>query len=164
MAGFLDQNTMFDPTDNNLAQAFGASYNSAQSIDTGVAGTPILGGPLFKDYGRTDYDQQIVVTVTQTFASAGAATLQIKVVQADDAAVTTNVETLREGRALAAGNQGTMLLVAGTQIYMGQVPSMARRYLGLQYAIGVANTTAGKVQAGLQTAVGGNTKSFLAGY
>lgn len=158
-----DQLLMFDPSDNNLAQVAG-NYLSAQSIPQGSVGTPNLGGPLVRDYGRTDNSLQILVNVTTSFTSAGAATLQIRIIQADDAGLTTNVETIREGRPLTAGTQGPPnQCQAGTIINMGSMPTISRAFFGLQYVIGTATTTAGTVRAGMRTSVPGNSKSLLAG-
>jgi hypothetical protein len=76
---------------------------STNSVDTwkgktAAAGTPNIGGPLTGDFGRGTDEVDILGIVTQTFTSAGAATLQIQVIQADDAALTVNVEMLRESR------------------------------------------------------------------
>lgn len=158
----FDQNLMFSDQQ-NLAVAAGTVV-STNSIDawkgkSAAAGTPAIGGPLTGDFGRAN-ELDINGIVTQTFTSAGAATLQIQVIQADDAALTTNVEVLREGRALAAGTQPAVY-TAGKVFNIGKPPSMTRRYLGLQYTIGAATTTAGKITAGLGRGVPSNTSALL---
>jgi hypothetical protein len=138
---------------------------STNSVDTwkgkaSAAGTPNLGGPLVGDFGRGNDAVDIIGIVTQAFTSAGAATLQIQVVQADDAALTVNVEMLRESRPQAAGTQPSVF-TAGRVFTMGKPPSMTRRFMGLAYVIGVAATTAGKITAGLGKGVPSNTSALL---
>jgi hypothetical protein len=136
----FDQNLMFSDQQ-ALAQVAG-SYLSLLSIDTWKgktvgAGTPNLGGPLTADFGRANDMLDIVAIVTQAFTSAGAATLQFQIVQADAQDLTGNLEVLRETRAQAAGTQPSVF-TAGRICNIGKVPSMTRRFLGLQYVIAVA--------------------------
>jgi hypothetical protein len=159
----FDQNLIFSDLQ-NLAQAAG-SYVSTNSIDTwkgksAAAGTPAIGGPLTGDFGRGNDVMYIVGIVTQAFTSAGAATLQIQVIQADDAALTSNVQVLRETRALAAGTQPSVFTL-GKVLNMQNVPSMTKQFLGLQYTIGTATTTAGKITAGLRKGVFSNDSALL---
>jgi hypothetical protein len=158
----FDQNLLF--ADNqNLAQVAG-SYVST-SIDTwkgksAAAGTPAIGGPLVGDYGRANDAMDIVGIVTQAFTSAGAATLQIQIIQADDANLTSNVQVLRETRVLAAGTQPSVFTL-GKVLNIGKVPSMTKQFLGLQYGIATATTTAGKITAGLRKGVFSNDSALL---
>jgi hypothetical protein len=159
----FDQNLMFSDQQNLAAAA--STVVSTNSVDTwkgkaAAAGTPNIGGPLTGDFGRGNDQVDIIGIVTQTFTSAGAATLQIQVIQADDAALTVNVEMLRESRPLAAGTQPAVF-TAGKVFTLGKPPSMARRYMGLAYVIGVAATTAGKITAGLGKGVPSNTSALL---
>lgn len=159
----FDQNLMF--SDQQALAAVASTIVSTNSIDTwkgraAAAGTPNLGGPLTGNFGAGNDELDGLAVVTQTFASAGAATLQIQYIQADDANLTVNVEMLRESRALAAGTQPS-IFVAGGRFSLGKPPSMTRRFLGLSYVIGVATTTAGKITAGLTKGVPSNASGLL---
>ncbi|HEY2848356.1 MAG TPA: hypothetical protein VGI97_00635 [Gemmatimonadaceae bacterium] len=159
----FDQNLMFSDSQ-NLAAAAGTVV-STNSVDTwrgktAATGTPNIGGPLTGDFGRGNDAVDIVGIVTQAFTSAGAATLQIQVIQTDNPDLTGNVEMLRESRAQAAGTQPSVF-TAGRVFTLGKPPSMTRRYLGLAYVIGAATTTAGKITAGLGKGVPSNTSALL---
>lgn len=155
----FDQELIFSDGQ-SIAQIAG-SYVSTNSIDASPpAGTPAIGGPLQSDYGRIDTDLDIVIIVTTALASAGAATIVFQVIQADDGPLTTNVQVLRESRALACGNQPS-IVVKGSIFRLGPVPSMTKRYLGLQYTIAVATTTTGIVTAGLAYGVPSNAANLL---
>lgn len=127
----------------NLAQAPGA-YLSDHSYDFGQVQADGLGRPPIYDPGRTYTD--LVVQVTETFASAGAATVTADLVMADDEGLTVNLTVLRSSGAIDKA-----LLTAGYQFRIGgTLPvGIARRYLGLRYTVGVDTTTAGKVSAWL---------------
>jgi hypothetical protein len=158
-----DQNLVM--SDNQSLAQVVATYVSDKTIDTGpAAGTPNLGGPLTNPYlGRTTPDMHIVVEVTTGFDSAGAATLRIQVCQSDAADGTGNVGVLRETALIDATAAGTKL-TAGKILRLGGVPPMSRRYLSLNYVIGTATTTAGKVTAALDQGVPSNGGNFVVGY
>lgn len=128
----------------NLAQAAG-SYLSTNTIDMRATGTIPLGGSPIDDLGRGE-PVNLLVQVVETFTSGGAGTLQAQIIQADDAALTTNVEVLQESRAYALAK-----LVAGFQFEgLGRaLPNCSRRYLGVRYVIATAAMTAGKCDAGI---------------
>jgi hypothetical protein len=128
----------------SLVQAAG-TYLSDFSIDLGATGTiPGLGGSPNSDPGKSDIE--FIAQIVQTFTSGGAATLQVNLVMADDAALTTNLVVLESTPVLALAT-----LVAGYQFRLGhQLPvGITKRYIGLQYIIGTAAMTAGKVTAGV---------------
>jgi hypothetical protein len=103
-----------------------------------------IGGPLLHDWGRIIRpDLELVIELLATFTSGGAATLQVQFIQADDGALTTNVEVLEETRAYALA-----ALVIGSQIPLRTPVGIKRRFIGLQYVIGTAAFTAGSVFAG----------------
>lgn len=121
------------------------SWLSDNVIDLGVAQAGPLGTPVY-DVGRGQ-DKQLVVQITETFlAAAGAATLQVELVQADDAAITQNVETLVRSEAIAKA-----ALVAGYQFRTPCEipPGVTRRYLALRLTIATNPGTAGKLTAGV---------------
>lgn len=87
----------------------------------------------------------VQVQVGTTFTSAGAGTLAVDMVTADDSGLSTNAEVFPLAGATALAN-----LTAGTQLVTAGIPRRRlRRYVGLRYTVGTAAMTAGTVTAGL---------------
>lgn len=127
----------------SIAQVAG-NYLSTNTIDLGVAGTPVLGGTVASDIGR-GLPVAVVAQITTAVTSAGAATVQAQLVTADDAALSTNLTVIAQTDAIAKAS-----LVPGYKFRLGTVPpGITQRYLGVRYVIGAATTTAGNVTAGL---------------
>jgi hypothetical protein len=127
------------------ALALGATTTalSTNTIDLGAAGTPALGGSVIYDIGRSS-ELDVVVQVVTAFTSGGAGTLEVELVMADDAALTTNLTVLQ-----ATGDIALATLVAGYQFRIGKLPhGISRRYLGLRYR----NDSAAALTAGAVTA------------
>lgn len=135
----------------NLVQLAG-SFSPANLALTGqlvtalgaTAGTNTIdGGPLSAgqnaDYGVGE-SISIDIRILQTLTSAGAATVQFQLVQADDAALTTNVQVIAQTDAFAY-----TLLVQGAQVSLRwdrAAPYLPpKRYLGLRTVIGTAALT-----------------------
>lgn len=127
------------------------TYTSTKSYDTGAAGTPAavgpggaIGGALIHDLGRgirLKFDARIHVAVT----SAGAATIQVNFIDADDAALSSNVDKLVLSDVIAKAT-----LVVGYRFRHGHVPGVVpRRFVGAQIVIGTATVTAGTYSSGL---------------
>lgn len=96
--------------------------------------------------GRGDTTLRIYVQVDEAFTAAGAATLTIDVVQADNAALTTNAETLA-----TSGSKALAALVKDGKKFLMEVPAPknSKKFLGLKYTVGTGPMTAGKLTAGL---------------
>lgn len=95
------------------------------------------------DYGQGE-PLEMSISIVNSLTSGGAATVQFQLVQADDAAITTNVNVLVQTDAFAYA-----ALVAGTIVplhYDRAAPYTARRYLALRYVIGTAVLTNGTGQ------------------
>lgn len=137
----LDKQNMFSDQQ-DLAQA-AASYLSTNTIDQGAVGTTPFNGSPPADIGRSR-QVQVMAEITETFTSGGAATLQVQLVSADNAALSSNLTVLSETPAYALA-----ALTQGKQIPLAYGPGVTQRYLGMRYVIGTAATTAGKVSAGL---------------
>lgn len=123
---------------------------STNAYDNGAAVTAPGGfGTVRSDPLRGLEHMELLVQLLTTVTSGGAATLQFQLVQADDAALTTNVVVLQETPVLALAT-----LVAGYRPRL-RLPAMglSQRYMGLRYIIGTATTTAGTVHASLVPAV-----------
>lgn len=136
--------------------AGGAVSTTAQAVTTAGAGVPnaaanwgasgggTIGGPLLHDFGRgrrLEFNVQITTTVT----SAGAATVQVNFVQADDGPLATNLAV-----DLLSGVIPKATLVTGYRFLHGHVPGkISQRYIGAQVVIGTAALTAGAYSADL---------------
>jgi hypothetical protein len=134
--------------DQDLAQVAG-NYLSDKSYDTGAAGTPEnavqFGGTVaLKNDPAQGAPLPLDMQVTESFDSLGAATVQFQAVEADNAALTSNLTVLAETPAI-----GYATLVAGYQPHLNYFPRGAKRYKGVRYVIAGATTTAGAVTASL---------------
>lgn len=133
----------------NLAQAAG-TYTSTNAIDLGAnPAAPLVnsaGGTFtpIKDLGRGG-QAELVAQVTETFTSGGAATVTAQLIQSA-ASNLGSPTVLASSQAIAVAS-----LVAGYQFRIEVPVGVSQRYLGMQYVIGTAATTAGKVTAGFTT-------------
>jgi hypothetical protein len=144
------QNVLSDGQD--LAQSAG-TYVSTNTLDlTGGAGGAAQGaaiGVMPAHFGTAITDKgrgrpvHLVVRITETFTSAGAATVKAQLISSASANLgTPTVLGSSEAIALATLVKGYQFRVAGV------LPKgIAQRYLGVQYVIGTATTTAGKCDA-----------------
>ena len=150
----LDNFLMFDsptaPAD--LAQIIG-DYVSTNVVDLHMSGLPVLAADQgARDMGIGDNPAlKMLVQVTETFASTGAATLQIALQGAPDngsgAPGTYDTYWLSPLYALAS-------LVAGARLYDMDLPRPPQgvempRFLRMIYTIATETTTAGEVVAGI---------------
>jgi len=128
----LDKNLLVSD-DQDLSQV-AATYLSDKSIDLGSVANFGKGEPV-----------RIMVRLTETVTSAGAATLQIKLIEASDEALSADVVVLKETIALAKA-----ILVAGYEVVFElPVGVLGNKFIGLQYIIATATTTAGTATAGV---------------
>ena len=126
----LDRQTLF-----SNSQAITATANSTDVYDLAVR----------RRIAQPGVDLEVYLKVMEAFTAAGAGTLTIGLVTADDSALTTNAETLMTTSAI-----GKASLVVGYEPAKWSVPSgRLRRYLGLIYTVATGPMTAGKVTAGL---------------
>lgn len=137
----LDKQNMFSDAQ-DLAQAAG-SYLSTNTIDLGATGSTSIQGSPSSDIGRAR-NIDVLAQITETFTSGGAATLQVQLVSADNAALSSNLTVLAETPAYALA-----ALTAGKQFPLRFAPPVSQRYIGVRYVIATATTTAGKCSAGL---------------
>lgn len=89
-------------------------------------------------------EMRMMVSVGLAALAAGAATVTFEVIQADDAALTTNVEVL-----IASAAIGKAALVAGAKPLDVVLPPNTRRFIGVRYTIGTGPLTQGTFSAGL---------------
>lgn len=96
------------------------------------------GGNQAADYG-IGKEIDIEISIFQTLTSGGAATVSFQLVQADNAALSTNLEVINETPTF-----GFASLVAGTVLPLGwesSAPLNPRRYVGIRIVIGTAVLT-----------------------
>lgn len=120
------------------------STNSVDLLGGMTLGTDTLGNTPDNDFAKSP-ELDILITVTEQFTAAGAATLQVAVIT-DDSAALGSPTTLMTSAAI-----GKATLVPGYQFRLGLPPgnAAADRYLGLQYTVATGPMTAGKVTAAL---------------
>lgn len=108
-------------------QAVAATTVSANTIDLGPAG---LGGNQVTDFGE---GEQLRASFTVLTAPTGGTSVAFQLIQADDAALTTNVEVLGATDAIPVAS-----LPAGAQIVVtanSPRPRTPRRYLGARFVV-----------------------------
>ena len=115
---------------------------STNTIDLGATGvSPILGQLPARDVGQGEPLDLLVQVVT---AAAGGTSVVAAVIQADDAALSSNVEVLAQSGVIALAS-----LVAGYQFKVPFIPNgVTKRYLGVRYTT-VGTFTAGQVTSGI---------------
>jgi hypothetical protein len=124
-------------------QAVTTTAVSTNSIDTGPDS---LGGNQASDLGRGT-PLEIAISVLQTATAAGGATVNFELIQADDGALTTNVETIVQTGAIPIAK-----LTAGTLVPLHldrAAPYAPRRYIGVRYTIGTGPLTGGSFSAAI---------------
>ena len=116
------------------AQAVTSTGSTASTnvIDLGVA-RDIAGGVVDA--------RKLLIQVNTTFTSGGSATLQVQVQTSAD---NSSWSTLAESAAIPVAS-----LVQGYRFFENGVPGPTSRYLRLNYVVGTAAMTAGKLDAAL---------------
>lgn len=117
-----------------------ANNVSTNVIDTGPLA---IGSNQPAEFGQGEA-LEVVITILQTLTSGGAATVQFQLVEADDAAISSNVNVLVQSDVF-----GYASLTAGTVVplhYDRAAPYIARRYVALRIVIGTATLTNGTGQ------------------
>lgn len=145
-----------NPTTGQSLAVAPSTVTSTNVIDLAGVGT----GNTARDLGK-GRDLEIAIEVVQAFA--GGTSLQVQLVCADDAAISTNVTVVVLTPAIA-----TASLTAGTQIplHWDRVePFTSRRYMALQYII-LGTMTAGSVNSFVVTSLQdkGNNTIFNSGF
>lgn len=121
-------------------QAITVTAVSTDAIDLVNARDIGTGTPLFA-----------VAHVLEAFTASGAATLTIDLIEADDAALSSNVDVLA-----STGAVGKAALVIGYKAVL-PIPSRSnigsQRYLGFRYTVATGPMTAGKITSYIHTGV-----------
>lgn len=131
-------------SDAQTIAAVASTIVSTNSMDLGTAGTVPGTGPsgvagtVIHDIGRGNTGH-LLCQITEAVTSAGAATVQFQLIMSANADLSSPV-VLQETIAI-----GKATLTAGYMARLEIPPGISSRYLGAQYVIGTATTTAGKV-------------------
>ena len=123
-----------------------AVTTTAVSTNTYDTAPLTLGANQPNDIGRGE-SLEIAISTLVAATAAGAATVNFELIQADDTALTTNVETL-----VQTGPIGKATLTVGTLVglhYDRAAPLAARRYIGVRYTVGTGPLTAGTFSAAI---------------
>ena len=139
----LDKQNLWSDAQSIAAAA--GTVVSTNAIDLGAAQTDTLGNTLPRDPGRGG-QVEMIATLTETVTSGGAATVQAQLVSSANADLSSPT-VLQSTAALALAT-----LKAGYQFRLALPAGINQRYIGMQYVIGTATTTAGKVTAGIVAA------------
>jgi hypothetical protein len=126
--------------DNVLGGQLVTAVGSTLSTNTVDLAPTVRGGNQPGDYGAGG-DIQIEISVMQTLTSAGAATVQFQLVQADTPDLATNLQVISSSPVYAYTD-----LVAGVVIDMpweSSAPYPPKRYLGMRTVVGTAALTNG---------------------
>ncbi|MDR5772082.1 MULTISPECIES: Bbp16 family capsid cement protein [unclassified Caballeronia] len=129
----LDQQSLFSD-----AQAITASANSSNVIDTLPVNTPNTRS------GIGDGEDISLFAQVGPNAFTGGTSLQIQLVSADDAALSTNAQVHYDTGAVVLANLTAKARLIGIDLPYGKF----RRYVGLKYTV-VGTMTAGVITAGL---------------
>lgn len=95
-----------------------------------------------RNLGRTG--QRVRFTTDAAVTAAGAATVTFEVIQADDAALTTNVTVIA-----SSGPIGKAALGLGTSGFDVSMPDTTQRYVGARYTVATGPLTAGTFTAAI---------------
>ncbi|WP_417733123.1 Bbp16 family capsid cement protein [Rosistilla oblonga] len=129
--------------DQDVSQAAG-TYVSTNVIDTGAPGTVYgASAALSKNVGPGT-PVPVLVQLTETVTSGGAATMQFQIETADEEAFDTTNVIVAQSRVYALAE-----LVAGLKFGVAVLPIDMKRFIRVKYVIGTATTTAGTVTAGI---------------
>ena len=130
----------------------GSIVSSAQAVTATAVSTDSIDLLKARDIGQWTATHANVVAITSVTA-AGAATVTIDVIVADDAALTSNVVVLCSSRAYTkteltvVGGTGTQRTQPISVLLPPNLHSLGKRYLGVRYTIATGPLTAGTFNA-----------------
>ncbi|MGL5735555.1 MAG: Bbp16 family capsid cement protein [Beijerinckiaceae bacterium] len=114
---------------------------TATAVSTDAIDTQLT--PVIRDIGAGE-DMRMIIATELAALSAGASTVTFEIIQADDVALTTNVEVLA-----ATGAIPKATIVAGYMAMDIVLPRNTRRYIGVRYTVGTGPLTQGRFIASL---------------
>lgn len=140
----LDITTLMSD-DQDLAQTAGTYYSDVINLqgDPGYTTSQDAPNGITRAIGK-GYPVELLIQVTETFTSGGAATLTVTL-EKDTVENFASAEDVLVSETFALAD-----LVAGTYLLPQHVPyDVDQQYIRIKYVIATATTTAGKVTAGI---------------
>lgn len=130
--------------DQDLAQVAGTYYSDVLNTlgDAGYTTSQDAPSGVTNDLGK-GFPVELLVQVTELFASGGAPTFDVTLETATDEVFTTPVSMLTSKQFALAD------LVAGAYLLPQHIPYDTLQWVRVKYVIGTATTTAGKITAGI---------------
>lgn len=129
-------------SDSQSIAAAAGTVVCTNTIDLGAATTDTIGNTLTKDLGRGKRPE-LYAQIVEAVTSVGAATVRCELIHSDNADLSSPTVLSKTDDIAKAS------LVVGYRFRLSVPPGVTKRYMGLQYVIGTATTTTGKVTAGL---------------
>ena len=159
---FMDRNTTFSGTrvvaTGALLGQVVASGSPVVSTDSYDSGPLVIGGNQPTDFGMGEIAE---VSVSVLVTPVGGTAMQFAIIQADDAALTVNVQVLAATAAIPIAN-----LTAGVNVqlpFRSANPLPPKRFIGVQY-IPTGVFTAGSYFAGAVAKVGTRVPFYKSGF
>lgn len=119
------------------------TFSIAQAITSSANSTDVMDLTARRRISQPGGNHQVTLRLQETFLAAGAATLTVALVTADDSALSVNARVLAQTAAIPKA-----ALLIGSEIAKWGIPSNhLRRYLGVVYTVANGPFTAGKITA-----------------
>lgn len=136
-----------------------ALFSDKQVVTTTAVSTNSYDtGTVRRNLGRVG--QRVRITADAAAVAAGAATVTFDLVQADDAALTTNVTVLA-----SSGPVGKAALTLGASPFDLDLPDNVQRFVGVRYTVATGPLTAGTFTAAIVGAGGsGHQRQYPTAY
>lgn len=136
-------------------------FSAAQAVTASAASTNVVDWGAGRDMG-IGADIEIDIRVNTAAAAAGSATVRFQYQTADDAAFTTNAQTVVQTDDIPIAS-----LVAGASVPLHvdrSAPYAARRYARLYYLVSTGPLTAGAFTAGIVKSLQDRQTSYPSGF
>jgi len=151
----LDANTILS---GSLSAAGVIGGQTVTGTNTSVLSTNTYDLGVARDLGK---GQALEVAIQVVTAASGGTSVQFQLIEADDAALTTNVQVIVQTDAIAVAT-----LAAGVQVplhYDRVDPYPARRYIGIRYQL-VGAVAAGAYFANITTTIADKQVNYASGF
>jgi hypothetical protein len=132
--------------------------SSAQAVTTTAVSTDTIDLSVARDIGE---GMELFMNFAVTTAMAGGTSIKFEIIQADNAALSTNVQVIGSSDAVV-----TASLVAGYNTavrFNPQIGSNGKRYIGARYTV-VGTYTSGNITADVVTDMQDGKKFYASGF
>lgn len=156
-----DKLTMFSGSVSSAGALSGQAIAASPTVSTNSydTGPRAIGG---NQPARVGSGEELQVCVTVLVAPTVATSVEFQLIQADDAALTTNVEVISSTGAIAIAS-----LTLLTNLYLEfrrTDPLAPRRYIGVRYVVVGTATSAGTYSAAMVANFADKQTSYASGY